>query len=175
MSTVMASFTGRKDIDASRGNNQPAFYTVYISVMVGADAYVRTKSNGNTGGLPRVAPPQSSSIGVPCTTAGRLYSPSDIDPVPHICLKRLHDIIIVSCDPFLRLASYCFMYLKLGQVDFTFVRVAPTGETEPMGEHERPMAELDIQHATGTTGYHASHDHRQRRIRKVPNTFEALT
>ncbi len=58
-----------------------------------------------------------------------------------------------------------------GQVDFTFVRVAPTGETEPMGEIEMPMPELGIQHATGTTGYHEPHDYRQRRIRKVPNTL----
>ncbi len=86
----MASFSGRRDIDSSRGNEQPASYTVYSSVTVCADAYVRTSSDGNIGGLPRVAPPQLST-GVPSTTAGRMYSQSDFGPVPRICLKRRHD------------------------------------------------------------------------------------
>ncbi len=60
---------------------------------------------------------------------------------------------------------------KSAKVDITFVRVAPTGETEPTGESVMPMPELDIQHATGTTGYHEPHDYRQRRIRKVPIIF----
>ncbi len=87
----MASFSGRRDIDSSRGNEQPASYTVYSSVTVRADPYVRTSSDGHTGGLPRVAPSQSSSTGVPSTTAGRMYSPPDFGPVPRICIKRRHD------------------------------------------------------------------------------------
>ncbi len=51
------------------------------------------------------------------------------------------------------------------------MRVAPTDETELMGENEMPMPELNIQHATGTNGYHESHDYRQRRIRNVPNAY----
>ncbi len=95
--TVMASFHGRIDIGSSRGNEQPSSYMVYSSVTVRGDAYVRTSSDGNTGGVPRVAPPQSSSRGVPFTTAGRMYSPSDFGPVPRICLKRRHDEH--CCDP----------------------------------------------------------------------------
>ncbi len=67
----MASFNGRRDIDSSRGNEQPASYMVCSSVTVRADAYVRTSSDGNT--------------------AGRMYSPFDFGPVPRICLKRRHD------------------------------------------------------------------------------------
>ncbi len=157
MLTVMASFTGRSHIDASGGNEQPPSYTVYSSVTVGADAYVRTKPDGDTGG----APPQSSSTVVPSTTAERLYSSSDFGPVPRICLKSRHDeqcsagpstsaaiqeegsmIIIETIFPFGFILFY--VSFKIGQVDFTFVRVAPTGETEPMGENEMPMPELDI-------------------------------
>ncbi len=64
-----------------------------------------------------------------------------------------------------------YVSFKIGQVDFTFGRVAPTNETEPMGENEMLRPELNIQHATGTNGYHESHDYKQRRIRKVPNTY----
>ncbi len=87
----MASFSGQRDIDSSRGNEKPASYTVCSLVTVRANAYVRTSSDGNTGGVPRVAPPQSSSTSVSSTTAGRMYSPSDVGPAPRICLKRRHD------------------------------------------------------------------------------------
>ncbi len=55
-------------------------------------------------------------------------------------------------------------------VDATFVRIAHTGETDQMGHNEIEISELEIQHATGTTGYLKHQNYRQQQIRKVQYT-----